>query len=84
MFESKYGAITAEKTKFLDREPLFVLRAKDKLASRTVRYYAQVCRFLGTTTKNKGLISIGEKANLIATEMEEWQRENREKVRLPD
>jgi len=84
MFETKYGAITAEKATFLDKEPLFVLRAKDKLAPRTVRYYAQICCFLGITIKNKGLIAIGEKARLIAMEMEDWQRENQEKVRLPD
>lgn len=84
MFESKYGTITAEKTKFLDQEPLFVLRAKDKLATRTVRYYGQVCCFMGITTKNKELIAIGEKAKLIAKEMEDWQRENNEKVKLPD
>jgi hypothetical protein len=84
MFESKYGAITAEKTKFLDREPLFVLRAKDRLATQTVRYYARVCCFLGITTTNQGLIAIGERAKLIAAEMAEWQRENKEKVRLPD
>jgi hypothetical protein len=84
MFESKYGAISAEKTKFLEREPLFVLRGKDKLANRTVRYYAQVCCFLGVTTNNKALVEIGEKAKLVALEMEQWQRENKDKVKLPD
>lgn len=84
MFESKYGAIQAEKTKFLDREPLFILRGKDQLATRTVRYYAQICCFLGITTRNRSLLEMGEKAKLIALEMEDWQRENKEKVKLPD
>ncbi len=66
MFESKYGKITAQKRKFQEDEPLFLIRAKDKLAPPTVRYYAQLCSFYGVTTKNKGLVEFGEQAKRIA------------------
>ena len=84
MFEVKYGLITAQKRQFQEDEPLFLIRAKDKLAPRTVRYYAQLCSFYGFTTKNRDLIEFGEQAKRIAVEMEAWQRQNPDRVKLPD
>ena len=84
MFEVKYGFITAQKATFPEDEPLFLLRAKDKLAPRAVRYYAQICRHLAITTKNKALMETGETVQVVALEMEQWQRLHPNKVKLPD
>lgn len=84
MFEVKYGFISAQKATFPEDEPLFLLRAKDKLAPRAVRYYAQICRHLAITTKNKALMEVGEKAQVVAQEMEHYQRIHASRVKLPD
>lgn len=45
--ESKYGKITVEKKEIPADEPLFLLRAQDKLAAGTIRYYAEMRRTVG-------------------------------------
>lgn len=50
-------------------EPIFVLRAKDKLAPQTIRHWATMS--FGVHEKEK----IAD-AELLATSMEDWQKRN--------
>jgi len=72
--DSKYGKVTLEKKPDVpDAEPLFVLRAQDKLASGVVKFYAS--QYLRATGDEKGNKSILDQAKA----MEEWPTK-----KLPD
>lgn len=45
--EGKYGRVTTERKQIPEDEPVFLLRAQDKLASSTVRMYAALRRAAG-------------------------------------
>ncbi|MGI0148696.1 MAG: hypothetical protein ACREDF_04095 [Thermoplasmata archaeon] len=45
--EGKYGRVTTERKSIPENEPVFLLRAQDKLASPTVRIYAAMRRAAG-------------------------------------
>ena len=51
-----------------DNEPIFVLRAQDKLAPILVRLWATLCEPLSTPDGKL------EEAYILAVRMEEWQR----------
>lgn len=59
-----------------DKEPIFVLRAQDKLAPEVVRTWAAIAH-----TKGVPFEKVNE-ALKLASEMEDWAAQNRSK--LPD
>ena len=63
--EGKYGKITTERGTIPDDEPVFLLRAQDKLASPTVRMYAAMRRASGD---EEG----AENCEAVARLMEAW------------
>ena len=70
-----YNRIQDPEEKIAKDEPVFLLRAKDKLAPNTVRQWAAMCYENGRNDE-------GERAMQWATEMEIWQTKNPSK--LPD
>ena len=71
--DGKYGKVTLEKKKIPDAEPLFVLRAQDKLASGVVKFYAsQYKRATGDEEGYQGILKEAEA-------MEKWPTK-----KLPD
>lgn len=72
--DAKYGKVTLEKKPNVPAaEPLFVLRAQDKIAPGVVRFYAS--QYLRATGDEKGHKSIMEQAEA----MEKWPTK-----KLPD
>jgi hypothetical protein len=61
-FDRKYGKVSLEKKPNVpDAEPLFVLRAQDKVAPGVVRFYASLyLRATGDESGYKGIISQAE------------------------
>jgi len=64
--DGKYGKVTLERKKVPDAEPLFVLRAQDKVAPGVVKFYAS--QYLRATGDKEGYESI----MVQAVEMEKW------------
>jgi hypothetical protein len=65
--DGKYGKVTLEnKPDVPDAEPLFVLRAQDKVAPGTVKFYAS--QYLRATGDEEGYKSIMAQAEA----MEKW------------
>jgi len=58
--------------------PIFVLTAKDKLSLETILGYHYQCREAGCSEEHI------KNAMLRANEFEDWQGENKDKVKLPD
>jgi len=58
-------------------EPLFIIRAQDKLAPAAIRAYARLLREKKLT---KGALAVGK----YAREVEAWQKAHKERVKLPD
>jgi len=61
-----------------DGIPIFVLIAKDKVSLDTILYYEDKCRDAGCNAKHINDIVFR------AYEFEDWQEENKDKVKLPD
>lgn len=59
-------------------EPLFVLRAKDRLAPAVVRHWAEISRWLGAHEEEKT-----DEAFALANAMIEWRRANGLPKELP-
>jgi hypothetical protein len=55
-----------------DEEPIFVLRASDRLASMLVRSWANLAAELGLATADDL-----QYARMVALQMDEWRRKNR-------
>lgn len=60
----------------LDGEPVFVIRAKDALSRDTLNYY--LVRAKDASTTNQGRIQTA------ITKFEEWRKNNKDKVKMPD
>jgi hypothetical protein len=60
----------------LDGEPVFLIRAKDKLALTTVKYYLQ--QAIDYNGKNL------TRVRTVIAKMEKWEKENPGKMKLPD
>lgn len=58
-------------------EPLFIIRAQDKLAPAAIRAYARLLREKKLT---KAALAVGK----YAKEVEAWQKAHKERVKLPD
>lgn len=58
-------------------EPLFIIRAQDKLAPAAIRAYARLLREKKLT---KAATAVGK----YAREVEAWQKAHKERVKLPD
>jgi hypothetical protein len=59
-------------------EPVFLIRAQDALAPRTLRFWAQQLRNSGGDQRN------ADSVELLASEMEQWQIHHAASVKLPD
>lgn len=59
-------------------EPVFVLRAQDKLAPAMVRIWAELADLSGVAPAKT------DEAKSLSYEMEEWQAENPRHVKIPD
>lgn len=70
--------LTAQNCHFPADEPIFVLRAQDKLAPDVVDYWST--RAAGRDVDQSAVDS----ASKCADEMDEWQENNPDKVKLPD
>ena len=74
---NKYGRVTSEFKEFGEEEPLFVLRAQDRLAPLAVDVYAALLRAAGLDNQ-------ADDVEIVATEMQTWQTLNADRVKLPD
>lgn len=70
--DSKYGRVTAEKKEIPEGEPVFLLRAQDRLAAQAVRHYARLRQKAGD---EKG----AKECRRIAQAMSDWP-----KKKMPD
>ena len=68
--ENKYGKIPASNAVFPAEEPLFLIRAQDKFAARTVRHYADLREKAGDA---KGAKQCRE----VAKAMDAWPKKKR-------
>jgi hypothetical protein len=80
--EAKYGSLKEDAlatiaAKLGDDEPFFFLRAQDRLAPAIVHAY-------GEALARKGLRDQAVQTMAFAASMEVWQRDNPDKVKLPD
>lgn len=86
--DSKYGKLVAERGRFHDDEPVFVLRAKDLLAPHAVEVYAALARAASVGIEPKwdtrDLLEIADQADNVAAAMRVWQGINHHLVKLPD
>jgi len=64
-------------SKLHDGEPYFFLRAQDKIAPKAVRKYAKLLWMNGDQTGH-------DECRAFAERMEVWQKENPDKVKMPD
>lgn len=76
--DGKYGEITAERKTFHPGEPVFLLRATDRLAGVAIRYYAHVCTSEGCDEEHVAA------AYGHAERIEAWQAQNPDLVKRPD
>jgi hypothetical protein len=80
----KYGKITIEGKKIPEGEPLFLLRAQDRLAFECVRYYSELLvreanKFMGDEERYDKLMKAALEVQKIAGAMFDWPMK-----KLPD
>lgn len=76
--DGKYGVVTVEKGRLHPGEPVFLLRAADKVAVSAVEDYATRC---GDWNCNTLFVS---SVNEAVQKMWNWQHDNPKLVKLPD
>lgn len=62
----------------LNGEPVFIIRAQDRLAPEIIRQYKTMA-----TTK-KVVKSVIERVRKAISEINEWRKNNKERIKLPD
>jgi hypothetical protein len=65
-------------TRAAEDEPVFVLRGADRLSPRVIRYWIDRAKMRGVSEEKI------EEVRELLTELEKWQTENPDKVKLPD
>lgn len=89
MNNSKYGKIVAERGRFHDDEPVFLLRAQDVLAPIAVELYAGLVRGAASgvammdQVHADALYTVAEECENVAAAMRVWQ-DTADNVKLPD
>lgn len=68
--DSKYGRVTLEKGEFPEDEPVFVLRAKDKMLVPLLHEYRRLCEEAGSPARHLNNI------DAACRQVEEWQAKN--------
>jgi len=69
-YSLKYGHITTEHGDIAEDEPVFIIRAQDKLAPEVLKHYLTMCQREGSPHGH--IIGIIENIDV----MEKWQREH--------
>lgn len=66
-------------------EPIFIIRAKDKIAWKAIKAYAEILKnSVGPEKAGSPEYDLAEAAEKFAAEVIQWQGLNMEKVKLPD
>jgi hypothetical protein len=76
--DNKYGKVTLEKGTVGETEPVFVLRAQDKIVPVLLNFYYQKCREMGSPQHH--LEKIEESTHQII----DWQAKNFTKIPTSD
>ena len=74
--DAKYGDVDIPGIP--DDEPVFILRGQDKCTPQVVRQYAESAQRSGSPTEHHA------SARRQADAIDEWQKENPDKVKSPD
>lgn len=73
---AKYGRVTTERKEIPESEPVFLLRAQDRLAPLTIAQYRQLCAEHGASRAH-----LDEIEDLMH-QFEDWQARN--PTKMPD
>ena len=65
-------------------EPIFIIRAQDKFSVKIIRYYHDLVRDGVRNIPNKGFSEWLSNVESITNNFLNWQRDNRDKVKVPD
>ena len=57
---TKYGRVTTEKGRIPEGEPVFILRAQDKLAAEAVGFYADLRRRVGDEKGSRDVLKVAK------------------------
>ncbi len=80
--DRKYGRVTVEnkETSFVDSgyEPVFIIRAQDKLSATAIGEYSAIAREAGASAEFLDLI------DSVRMDFESWQLHNSSRVKMPD
>lgn len=76
--EQKYGAVTTERGRFHEGEPVIIFRAADMMIVELIIEYALRCYRAGSPFAH--VSAVLDRAKLFL----EWQAANEGKVKLPD
>jgi hypothetical protein len=77
-YDGKYGQVTTERGNIGDDEPVFVIRAQDKLSAEVIDFYRSLC-----TAYEAGPDHI-RAVETTWNRFEEWQVNNHSKMKVPD
>lgn len=77
-WDGKYGKVTTELKEIPDDEPVIVFRAQDKTVPGLLQMYRQAC--MGAGSPYWHLQKIEDTRQRIV----EWQKENSDRVKVPD
>jgi hypothetical protein len=64
-------------------EPIFIIRAQDRFSVKLIQYYRKMVRD-GSKVEVKKLFSWYENVGSVISDFINWQRDNRDKVKVPD
>lgn len=81
MTDSKYGRITTENKDIPEDEPLFLLRGKDLVTPLCLEAYIAALAAAGYEAGHPAFMA---KLRVQRDRINDWQKENRNRVRMPD
>lgn len=58
--ETKYGQVTTERKRIPEDEPVFLLRAQDKLAAEAIGFYAELRRKAGDEEGGRACLAVAK------------------------
>jgi hypothetical protein len=78
MAEMKYGTVTSDRRTFHPGEPVFIVRAQDRLAPELLRRYYTLCLAAGCDDSHLSAIDD------VRRSFTAWQAEHPDLVKIPD
>lgn len=74
----KYGTVITERRAIPLDEPVFIIRAQDKAAAETLRYYLHLCKVEGSSEEHI-TAATAARDQIVA-----WQAAHADQVKAPD